>query len=354
MEDFVRDCKECSIFTNKATHDLIHPHQANQKIWDRVHVDLFGPMPDSRHILVATDNVSRFPAAEIVSGTSATPVLKALDKIYTNFGHPSSHRTDNGPPFDSRAFEDYSTEKGITHIKTFPYHPQANPAETFMKPLGKAMKIAYHKQADKQQALNQLLTSYRATPHSATGLSPGDIMMRGGYQTEFPAKGPITDKQVKDAMKKDQEERQQRATNINSSKYRRAPNFQVGEKVYTRNQKATKFKPIFDPTPRTITETSHGGIVCVSDDGTLQRRHTDDVKEAVEEIVGEESNLQTETAPEDNEGQVTADQEAAACPRQSTGKRPSRKREPPSRYTDKAFETNLRPGGSGRTAPPQE
>ena len=88
--------------------------------------------------------LTRFPAAEIVNSTSGEPVLKSLDNIHSNFGIPTSHRTDNGPPFNSQKFTDFSNSKGIIHNKVYPYHPQANPVETFMKPLGKAMKIAHY------------------------------------------------------------------------------------------------------------------------------------------------------------------------------------------------------------------
>jgi len=164
VEAFVKECKDCTIFTNKTTQEPLHPLSTNQEPWENVHIDLFGPMPDSRHVLVVIDGMSRFPAAKIVSGTSAGPVLKALNSIYTDYGNPKSHRTDNGPPFDSNAIEEFSKGRDVKHIKTFPYHPQANPAETFMKPLGKSMKIAHYNKQDKSEALNQLLSNYRATP----------------------------------------------------------------------------------------------------------------------------------------------------------------------------------------------
>jgi len=73
----------------------------------------------------------------------------------------------------------------VEHEKAFPYHPQANPVESFMKPLGKAMKIAHHEKKNKAQALNEFLASYRATPHSSTGIAPGDILLRHGYGNTF-------------------------------------------------------------------------------------------------------------------------------------------------------------------------
>ena len=120
--------------------------------------------------------------------TSATPIVKALDEVYTSYGTPQRHRTDNGPPFNSDEFSTYSSSKGIQQVLSYPYHPQGNPCETFMKPLGKALKAAYYNRDSAQQAIDEMLKSYRSTPHPATGVAPGDILFRHGYQTDFPRK----------------------------------------------------------------------------------------------------------------------------------------------------------------------
>ena len=108
VEKFVQACKECAIFTQKGTLEPLFHQKTPEKAWKNVQVDLFGPMPDSKHVLVAIDSMSRFPAAQLVSGTSAQPVLRALDDIYTSFGYPEEHRSDNGPPFNSKEFSEYS------------------------------------------------------------------------------------------------------------------------------------------------------------------------------------------------------------------------------------------------------
>ena len=131
---------------------------------------------------MAVENVISIPGMD--------PVIKALDDIYTNFGAPTTHRTDNGPPFNSKQFKEYSDARGIIHNKVYPYHHQANPIETFMKPLGKAMKIAHHKNQYKETTLNQLLASYWATPHIATSQAPGNLIFQHGYQHDFPLPKP--------------------------------------------------------------------------------------------------------------------------------------------------------------------
>ena len=87
----MKSCKDCTIFTDKPTKEILHPFTADGKVWENIHVDLFGPMPDKKHILVAIDETSRFPAAKIVPNTAAQPVIDALDQIYTDFGVPGKN-----------------------------------------------------------------------------------------------------------------------------------------------------------------------------------------------------------------------------------------------------------------------
>ena len=124
VEAKVAGCEHCAKFTNKTTREPLRPHDTYDEAWKDVSVDLFGPMPDRQHVLAVMDKSSRFPAARVVSDTSATSVTNALSEIYANFGEPNSHQTDNGPPFNSESFTKFSADRGIQHIKTYPYYPQ--------------------------------------------------------------------------------------------------------------------------------------------------------------------------------------------------------------------------------------
>ena len=278
IEKFVNGCGNCQMFTNKRTKHPITPITSPKTPWENVSIDLFGPMPDHKHVVVVLDSASRFPAAKIVPNTSTKPVLKAIDDIYTDYGQPLSHRTDNGPPFNSVEFATFSHAKGIEHVKTFPYHPQANPVETFMKPLGKTMKTAYYNKTDKDVALKQLLSSYRSTPHPSTGEAPGAIMFRNGYKTEFPQKH-LSDESVAAAFQHDQHQKLERGHAINASKHRMISPLAVGDHVYMRNLRHSKFQPIFGPEMYTIISLDNGGAVIRSNnDRTTYRRHLDDIK----------------------------------------------------------------------------
>lgn len=91
---FLQTCLACSAFCNKKTTEPIVPHAVPSKCWEDVAVDLFGPMPSSKHVVVVQDLASRFPVAKIVSSTSASKVLPAMSDIYDAYGNPK--KTDFG------------------------------------------------------------------------------------------------------------------------------------------------------------------------------------------------------------------------------------------------------------------
>ena len=68
-----------------------------------------------------------------------------------------------------------------------------------MKPLRKAMKIAHYEHQNKETVLNQLLTSYQATPHIATDQTLGNLFFQLDYQHNFHTAKPPTSNYIKEA-----------------------------------------------------------------------------------------------------------------------------------------------------------
>ena len=203
VKEKIRRCIPCQSYTDKTTHEPQGILTTHKKAWEQVALDLFGPIPSGKHILVAQDTVSKYPAAKIVTDSKASTIISAIDEIYSSFGYPEKHITDNGPPFNSKAFSDYSTCKGINHQKSFPHLPQSNPVERLMKPLGKAIKASIAMNECATTALNNFLVAYRDTPHVSTEVTPGSYLLRDGYRADFPRKRPLTKKDIEEARKKD-------------------------------------------------------------------------------------------------------------------------------------------------------
>ena len=242
-------------------------------------IDLFGPLPNKKHVLVVQDTMPRFPAAALLPSTKAEPVIKAIATVYTAYGVPERHRTDNGPPFNSREFREFSKSKGIEVVHAYPYHPQGNPREILMKPLGKAMKASHFEGENPQVALDNFLSSYRATLHPATEIAPGDILLRYGYKSGFPAIQNKSDYQVEQGRTRDKQHKGLETKSTNESKKQKAMSIEIGDKVLIRDfVRKSKFAPAYIPEVFHAMELDDKGVVVMGRNVDIRRRHTDDVK----------------------------------------------------------------------------
>ena len=253
VDKFRADCADCNLFSDNKVKEPQKSHKVPQHCWEKVAVDLFGPMPSRNHVVVVQDLASRFPTAKLVTSTSAEKVLPALSEIYNSYGNPETQLSDNGPPFNSAAMQKFAAERDIRLEKIPPLHPSANPVETFMRPLGKAMKIAHHSGRGEKAALQTLLHNYRDTPHPSTGIPPAAMMFRDSMSSVFPRRA-VHDDDVEAARHYDKQQKLSREEYINNSKYKQFSNLSVGDQVLVRNyNKKSKFQPIFSPEQYTIT-----------------------------------------------------------------------------------------------------
>jgi hypothetical protein len=155
-------------------------------------------------------------------------------------------------------------------------------------------------------------------------------MLRGGYKSGFPGKGALSDSEIEKAKERDRTSKSTRTEHLNNSTHRKQQDVAIGSKIYTRNNKRTKFQPVFDPTPRTVIEIEKGGVTCIDEGGTRQRRHVDDIKEAVEAPANpQEMGAQPMNTPNTD------------LPGEGPSSTATRDRKPPARYRDDAFCTQL-------------
>ncbi len=77
-------------------------------------------MSDSTYWLVVSDDYSRFPIVITVSLTSAEVNIPVLEDIMSTFGLPRVLKSDNGPPFQSYKFKEFTERMNFQHrrIKT--------------------------------------------------------------------------------------------------------------------------------------------------------------------------------------------------------------------------------------------
>ena len=96
VEELVSKCIACQA-TNHSPKPATPPLQMSQLPsgpWKELSMDFCGPFPSGDHLLVVTDDYSRFPEAEIVKSTSANTVIPRLDMIFARQGIPDKVRSE--------------------------------------------------------------------------------------------------------------------------------------------------------------------------------------------------------------------------------------------------------------------
>ena len=53
-------------------------------------------------------------------------MIKELRMVFTEFGRPFMLRSDNGPCYSSKEFQDFLEFYQVHHITSSPHHPQSN------------------------------------------------------------------------------------------------------------------------------------------------------------------------------------------------------------------------------------
>ncbi|KAK3726816.1 hypothetical protein QZH41_019607 [Actinostola sp. cb2023] len=110
--------------------------------WQELSVD-FKELPTGGYLLVVTDDYSRYPVVDIIQTVSFRVVAPRLDKIFAEFGIPEVVRSDNGPPFNGKEFEQFAKTLGFKHRKVTPLWPLANgEVERFMRTIKKTIEAA--------------------------------------------------------------------------------------------------------------------------------------------------------------------------------------------------------------------
>ena len=188
VERTVALCRGCQATVE---HNIIEPLEMTelpQGPWENVAIDFKGPISSGEYLLVVIDEYSRFVIVETVQSTKAGPTIMKLEKIFSEFGIPLKVKSDNGPPFQSKEYEDYARYMGCRRQPIQPVYPQANGlVENFNKILQKIMTIAKVERNNWKRGMYTFLRNYRTTPHSTTGVTPAELMFQTrSFRTRLP------------------------------------------------------------------------------------------------------------------------------------------------------------------------
>ena len=146
-EAHVKQCLPCQAVTPESHREPLKMTPLPDEPWEMVAADIFGPLPNGDKVLVVKCLRSKWPEVKVFSrnqSMNADGVISAMEAMFSTQGIPNMIRTDNGPPFNSKCFQEFSRKFGFQHQKVTPLWPEANgQVEAFMKCLGKVARTAH-------------------------------------------------------------------------------------------------------------------------------------------------------------------------------------------------------------------
>lgn len=201
--NWARACIPCQ--TSKIQRHTKAPLQSftsPDRRFDHIHVDIVGPLPQSRgntHLLTIIDRFTRWPEAIPLSDTSTATCARALITHWVaRFGVPVDISSDRGAQFTSGLWASVTRLLGAKLHHTTAYHPQANGlVERFHRHLKTALK-ARLTGPDWMDELPWVLLGIRTAPkedlktssaelvYGAPLTVPGDFIPAGRGQQESP------------------------------------------------------------------------------------------------------------------------------------------------------------------------
>ena len=115
--------------------------------------------------LIVADVFSKYFLVRKSANSSSAAVCAEIATIMTELGLPHIIRSDNGPCYNSKEFQQLLQCYNITHHTSSPHHPRSN---GFVERMVGVAKKLMEKAGSKGKSWNSVLYEYRVTPQSSS------------------------------------------------------------------------------------------------------------------------------------------------------------------------------------------
>jgi hypothetical protein len=225
LETMCKNCSSCQLHRKVPPKAPMHPWEWPSRPWTRLHIDFAGPKYGHMFLVVVDAHTKWLDVIPMKTATLATTIEK-LRVIFATHGLPQTVVSDNGSVFTSVEFADFMKMNGIKHVKVAPFHPASNGlAERAVQ----SFKYSIDKMTDNasiETKVSRFLLSYRITPHTTTGQSPAEMLMKRQIRSRLDLARPDLEHRVQNKQQ-DQKSNHDKRTKLRE--------FQTGATVYARN-----------------------------------------------------------------------------------------------------------------------
>ena len=268
--NIVRACDACQTLLPSQQQEEYRNDDQPTRPFESVSADFFSVAGKS--FLVIVDRMSWWPVIyPCGNNTTAASTIQQVRQFFVDKGIPVRLRTDGGPQFTSKEFQDFLKRWNVKHMITSPHHPQSNGhAEAAVKALKHLIQKVAPNGNIRCEDFDRGLLEMRNMPNK-TGRSPAQILYGHPLRTCVPAHPEA----FKPEWQPDTEECDRRAAQLNeesqaryNKRARPLPVLSIDQSVRIQDPVSKKWnrtgKVVARPRPRQYD-------VCLSNGRTLKR-----------------------------------------------------------------------------------
>jgi hypothetical protein len=195
ISEHVGKCLNCKLrktYQRRPVVPIVH-YGSVERIMDRVHMDLTGPLPTTKtgnkYILVIKDFLSKYVwLIPLEDKKMETVAMAFVNEFVCQAGIPSMVVSDKGNEFVNKIMKKVSSIMNIARVSTTPYNPRS---DGFVENHNKTLKDQLHhfvdtlKQDDWDNYLPVVQLMYNTTVSLATGYTP--MLLMTGREARMPS-----------------------------------------------------------------------------------------------------------------------------------------------------------------------
>ena len=236
IEKLTSQCPICQEHQKNQVPETLNPHEIPTQPWEVLGVDFFA-LDNIQHILVADYFSKFFISRKLPNDYTCKTTIAVLKQIFAEHGIPKTLKSDNGPQFSAKMFQDFAKEWCFDHITSSPIYPKSN---GFIERHVQTVKQALIKAKQNGNDPDLTLLCLRTTPISAKIPSPAELITGRKPRGNLPTRhtGNPTDDLIREKL----QHRQDNQKSYHDTKAKELPPLAPGQYVRFQDQPSSTWK----------------------------------------------------------------------------------------------------------------